>query len=215
MTPAKIYIGRCAGPGCTRPVVAKGLCHAHLKQQYKGRELTPLIRSLPFRERFWKYVNKDGPTQPHMTTPCWVWVAQRNPQGYGRVRDPELNRVSLAHRVAWRLAHGADPNELFVCHHCDNPGCVRADHLFIGTNTDNMRDAKRKGRVAHGPTSGAQRHPEMLARGSRHGMVKLTVSQVREIRAAVSTQSALAERFGVSRTTIGKIRSRMAWVWLD
>lgn len=88
--------------------------------------------------RFWDGVDKqpgDG---------CWEWTGHCNDGGYGRVTRQTEDR--LAHRYAWELENGPIPDGMFVCHHCDNPPCVRPDHLFLGTHTDNMRDAQRKGR---------------------------------------------------------------------
>jgi hypothetical protein len=89
--------------------------------------------------RFWSYVQKgDG---------CWEWVGPKNRYGYGVMRV-ERRRVA-ASRYSYQLAYGeiAD-RRLFVCHHCDNPACVRPGHLFLGTNLDNRRDAQVKGRLA-------------------------------------------------------------------
>jgi hypothetical protein len=58
--------------------------------------------------------------------------------------------MSGAHRIAWELTNGPIPAGLFVCHHCDTPGCVRPDHLFLGTAQENMQDASRKDRMLHG-----------------------------------------------------------------
>jgi hypothetical protein len=123
---------------------------------------------------FWKKVNKNGPTMPHMKTPCWPWVAFRKKCGYGRFLLK--GKSFLAHRIAWTLTNGQIPHDgsyhgLCVCHKCDNPSCVNPAHLFLGTHTENMRDMGAKGRkvVARGDNHPARRHPERLARGDRHG----------------------------------------------
>src|SRR5689334_2841330 len=87
---------------------------------------------------FWSYVEK-GPS-------CWNWKGARTELGYGLISVPPHGRMMGAHRVAWALRHGAAPNDMFVCHKCDNPSCVNPDHLFLGTNSDNMRDCVAKGR---------------------------------------------------------------------
>lgn len=88
--------------------------------------------------RFWAKVHKsDG---------CWEWTGKRA-SGYGRFVTPPGRRMWSAHRYSWTLANGPIPDGLFVLHHCDNKPCVRPEHLFLGTNADNMRDAWRKGRL--------------------------------------------------------------------
>lgn len=76
---------------------------------------------------------------------CWEWEGSRYPSGYGAVKWN--GRVIGAHRLAWIEAFGPIPDGLDVCHHCDNPPCVRPSHLFLGTRSDNMRDAVSKGRM--------------------------------------------------------------------
>ena len=92
----------------------------------------------PAEIRFWEKVNK--------TDTCWLWTAQRTTGGYGvfRIRNPRAQ--TTAHRVAWEMAHGPIPDGLNVCHHCDTPSCVRPDHLFLGTQRENLRDMTVKGR---------------------------------------------------------------------
>jgi hypothetical protein len=86
--------------------------------------------------RFWAKVSKgDG---------CWIWTGSRNPKGYGRLNTG--NRVRLAHAISWELSHGAVPDGLWVLHRCDNPPCVRPDHLWLGTAADNTADMVAKGR---------------------------------------------------------------------
>ena len=87
-------------------------------------------------ERFWSKVNKTGD--------CWLWTGVRVGIGYGQIY---LNgKKTPAHRVSWLLHHGIIPNGLLVLHKCDNPPCVNPNHLFTGTNSDNMKDAYIKGR---------------------------------------------------------------------
>jgi hypothetical protein len=87
-------------------------------------------------DRFWEKVDKSGD--------CWEWTATIDKSGYGIVGMRPKNLK--ASRVAWMLTNGAIPDGLWVLHHCDNRRCVRPDHLFLGTNTDNQRDSVAKGR---------------------------------------------------------------------
>lgn len=102
--------------------------------------------------RFWAKVDKNGPIVPGMTTPCWLWTGARA-GGYGKVYvGGRSGGMVGAHRVAWEVLVGPIPDGLRVLHRCDNPPCVRADpdpalsHLFIGTQSDNLRDMAAKGR---------------------------------------------------------------------
>lgn len=90
---------------------------------------------------FWNKVDRSGT--------CWVWTAARSEFGYGiyALRQDGRTRNDPAHRFSWRLHFGAIPDGLYVCHHCDNPPCVRPDHLFLGTPQANYLDMKRKGRL--------------------------------------------------------------------
>jgi hypothetical protein len=89
------------------------------------------------RRRFWSKVDKSGD--------CWTWTAGRDGK-YGKFCMPK-GQSCRAHRISYEMAHGPIPDGMFVCHRCDNPLCVRPDHLFIGSNRDNVHDAVRKGRM--------------------------------------------------------------------
>jgi hypothetical protein len=90
--------------------------------------------------RFWARVRRgDG---------CWEWQGTRLPTGYGFAGTSYDRLVGerYAHRIAYVMEHGTIPRGMCICHKCDNPACVRPDHLFLGTYQDNTRDAMRKGR---------------------------------------------------------------------
>lgn len=197
-----------------------------LKPLYNGDELA--IRA-PYRtwrsddadrERFWSKVNKSEER-------CWLWQGTMLKQGYGCFKI--AGKMYKAHRVAYVYAKGPIPVGLVLCHTCDNPRCVRPDHLFPGTYKDNMQDAARKGRMATGDRSGARLHPESRVkrdrhwchlnperqRGERNHHAKLTSAQVQEIRARYAagnvSQFALAEAYHVAQTTISAIVRGSNW----
>ncbi len=115
-------------------------------------------RSRPVAERFWSKVVKtdDG---------CWGWNGATTPFGYGRMTAGSRGAGLLrAHRVSWELHYGPIPAGLLVLHHCDNPPCVRPNHLFLGTMLDNSRDAVAKGRVNTAPARAERARRRAAAR---------------------------------------------------
>lgn len=144
-------------------------------------------------ERFWSNVQKgEG---------CWEWQRGLDRHGYGRTSYQAKD--VLAHRLAWLLTHGPVPEGLYVCHHCDNRRCVRPDHLFLGTQKDNLDDARDKGR----PLSS-------LKAGSLHHKTKVTEAVASEIKAARTsgeTAKSIARRLGLGYRTVTRVLHDEHW----
>ena len=90
-------------------------------------------------KRFWYNVDKLTKNE------CWNWLASKKDRGYGRFVIGAVQEA--AHRVSWVIHYGQIPNDLCICHRCDNPSCVNPSHLFLGTHADNMLDMKLKDRA--------------------------------------------------------------------
>lgn len=97
---------------------------------------------------------------------CWDWSGSLDPQGYGYISV--RNQTRKAHRIAYAAYFSDIPDGYCVCHRCDNPKCTNPEHLFLGTELDNARDRKKKGRQQCGDNHYSRRYPEKLARGERH-----------------------------------------------
>lgn len=79
-----------------------------------------------------------------LESPCLEWTGSKNSKGYGKRWDGA--RLQYVHRLTWAESNGPIPDGMVVCHRCDNPSCYRLEHLFIGTQSDNIHDMHRKGR---------------------------------------------------------------------
>lgn len=134
----------------------------------------------------------DDYAMPEPNSGCHIWMACLNENGYGVVRVNGRSR--LAHRISLMRVNGEYPAGN-VLHHCDVPACVNPDHLYIGTQLDNVRDMDRRGRRKNAPRSGMDHHN-----------AKLTPDQVAEARSFVGPARILASKFGVTPEQINNIR---------
>lgn len=139
---------------------------------------------------------------------CWLWTGAKGKRGYGDFRRHGRGSIGsrAAHRVSWELHRGLIPDGLWVLHKCDNPPCVNPEHLFLGTDADNVADMWMKGRGSPPPLS--------IRAGEAHHMAKLTEDDVIDIRTALAlggTQRATAEAYGVTQGAISFIARGITW----
>lgn len=175
-----------------------------------SRKFTPAI------ERFWVNVDKNGPVLRPELGPCWLWTGTINQNGYGVFSETMegKHRNFLATRWIWRHEKGPIPDGLLALHKCDNPPCVRLDHLFPGTQADNVHDMDAKGRrvvvVDH-----LRAYPPPPRPGELNPHAKLTADDVRAIRSYLEKHprsgTLLATKYGVTSTTIAHIRLYRTW----
>lgn len=148
-------------------------------------------------ERFWPKVAVGGPDD------CWEWQAARMPHGYGAFRiGGRKGKTHAAHRWLWSQLNGEVPEDMFICHHCDNPPCCNPRHLFLGTHADNMRDMFAKQR-------------RQAALGEQNGKSKATENLVRHIRATYTGRRGelkeLIQTTGLHKNTLQAILTRRTW----
>ena len=147
---------------------------------------------------------------------CWNWQGGLDKHKRGRIAVN--GRTRLAHREVWRFFHGPIQNGKLLCHHCDNPQCVNPDHLYVGTQRDNMRDFMERN------THWTEKDPERARKVGRESGLKndwhrgegnpkanLTVQQVERIRQDPRATRFVAADYGVDRTTIQRIRRGALW----
>ena len=147
------------------------------------------------REKFWMYVDV-GPNDD-----CWEWQGKRYNNEYGDFRL--FANSYLAHRLSYRIHNGFLPDNLSVCHTCDNPPCVNPYHLFLGTAFDNSMDMISKGR--HNPCYGS--------RGRQSFLTEVEAAQIKWL--AIFTplqQKEIARMFNIpNHNTVSRIKSRARW----
>lgn len=124
---------------------------------------------------------------------CWLWQKRLDRHGYPIYAmrcGGRKSRCWMAHRLMAKLRLAEWSQELWTCHHCDVRSCINPEHLFMGTQRDNLHDARQKGHLP---------------------WTKLTEENVRAIMADVRGQRLVARDYGVGRETVRAIRQGMYW----
>ena len=187
-------------------------------------------RKAVLQEVFWSRATRQS-------SGCWEWPTTQTTGWYGRFVIDGVEHY--AHRLAYEWTYGPVPEGMYVCHRCDNPPCINPDHLFLGTQTDNMRDMLAKGhagvwvhpeRLVRGDKHPSRLYPERRPRGDAHharafGMqpnargrkvtAKVTLDQVRDIRRVYAEASAtvaqLAIEYNLTKTQVRNILKNKCW----
>jgi hypothetical protein len=139
-----------------------------------------------FKDRFLDFA------LPEPNSGCWLWIGGLYPSGYG-----SFDRRH-AHRCSWELHHGEIPKGLLVCHKCDVRHCVNPEHLFVGTQSDNLNDMVAKGR---------NNNPH----GESHAKARLTELQVAAIRCDARSLAAIGLDYGIDKQFVWKIKRGLYW----
>lgn len=190
---------KCAFDECERDAVCKGYCDKHYRRvlrrgdvnDYGSRKVAEGDAIERFHQKY--EINESG---------CWMWMGGTRPNSkgvpYPRHWTDDFKSIG-AHRFSFELVHGAIPQGMYVCHKCDTPLCVNPDHLFLGSHQDNMRDMVAKQR-------------SFVGRGEdKKGRAKLTNQQADQIRKMSMSHSKIGAMFGVSATTIGRIKRKESY----
>lgn len=147
-----------------------------------------MSRAGPLLERFnrhWTPVPESG---------CWLWTASTGSHGYGQIMSNKT--PVLAHRASWEFNFGDIPAGMHVLHKCDRRVCVNPSHLFLGSNTDNIKDKVSKSRQI---------------KGSRVPSSRLDEEKVKLVFYSDGSQDSISERFGISQTQVCRIKQRKIW----
>lgn len=187
----------CSINGCSRPAERKDLCKMHDHRLRRHGDVHAILRvrcgnhSLPEKTAILidKKTTRDGE--------CWIWTGAKSSYGYGVFRYD--GKLVFVHRASYELYRGPIPEDYCVCHTCDNRLCANPDHLFIGTNLDNIQDRDNKNRQA---------------RGENNGNVKITGDIAKEILALYSaglTRTEISKQLGVSWDIANRVIKKINW----
>ncbi len=170
--------------------------HPFCGDDYRGPEPIVPHKKVTREDRFWVKIDKNGPAiigRPELG-PCWLWTGCKDAGGYGKIGTGGGKGTIPAHKFSWMLANGPIADDLLVLHVCDVRACCSPQHLFLGTDADNMRDKVAKNRDVPNRS--------------------LTDEQVQDARLRISrgeTQRSVAELLGVSQATISYAVRRLRY----
>lgn len=182
---------KCSVFGCGKKHNARGYCKSHYDSAYRTGELSIIQpKGLPLKTRLLERSKASGGNG------CIEWTGSIDSDGYGSILVD--GKLIGAHRAAWEVANGTIPNGMCVLHHCDNPPCINSEHLFLGTQTDNVADMVRKKRIPS-------------RQGELNNGAKLTEDIVKRIRADVRPSKQIAADYGLHRNAVWLIKSRRTW----
>lgn len=143
-------------------------------------------------DRFYKYIKKNEQTE------CWEWIGA-NTRRYGIFWDGK--RYGGAHRISYKYFVGEIKNKLQVCHSCDNSLCVNPKHLFLGTQSDNIKDCVSKGRL----------NRTERARGEKSGRAVLSEELAMYVLKSNKQTIELSKEIGISFSTLSSLRTGRSW----
>lgn len=194
----------CKVENCNEKHRGLGFCNVHYLR-YIRRGTTDLVRHVTFEERFKNSykINKDNG--------CWEWTKSLGSHGYAHTANKGKNL--RGHRVSYKLYIGKIPKGKLVLHKCDNRKCVNPEHLFLGTQKDNMLDMSKKNRH---PIAQKGKKVKGFENGKleNHHSAKLNLIKVDEIRILLKANVSMAEiarRYSVSPKTIFNIKNNRIW----
>lgn len=153
-------------------------------------------KTVPIEIKIWAQVVK--------TPTCWIWTGHTGGR-HGRGMISWKGRQTYVTRVLWEMEYGEIPPGMYICHTCDNPRCVRLDHLFMGTPKENEADKVAKGR---------RDNSKLASRGESNPSAKLTETEVilmREMKEEGYGLTELGKLFGVSKHAAWDIVTRRKW----